>query len=117
MQNKKEKVQILADKLNSIIPLIDSFANSLTEEEYELFVESKEVLEEKINHGLSALPLIMACGGDYDDTEDRMKIKTLECLIELIKVRQQYKKEMVRIKEESEKKQEVLNIFRNMGMM
>ena len=33
MENKKEKVQILADKLNGILPLIDSFMDSLNDED------------------------------------------------------------------------------------
>ena len=89
MEDKKEKAQILADKLNNILPLIDGFMNSLNEEDYELLEESRQALKERINVNTSAMALIIACGGNYDDTEDRMKIKTLDCLIDLIKARKE----------------------------
>lgn len=112
--DKKEKAQILADKLNSILPLIDSFMDSLNEEEFELLEESRQALKERINKNTSAMPLILACGGNYDDTEDRMKIKTLDCLIDLIKVRKEYKEEKIKAQEKQQNIQEVLNLF---GMM
>ena len=34
MEDKKEKAQILADKLNNILPLIDGFMNSLNDEDF-----------------------------------------------------------------------------------
>lgn len=116
MENKKEKVQILADKLNGILPLIDSFMDSLNDEDFELLKESKEALEEKININNGAMALIYACGGNYDDTEDRMKIKTLDCLIELIKSRKEYKEEKIKMMETQKNQQEVLKLFGLMGM-
>lgn len=117
MKDKKEKAQILADKLNNILPLIDGFMNSLNEEDYELLEESRQALEERINVNISAMALIIACGGNYDDTEDRMKIKTLDCLIDLIKARKEYKEEKIKAQEKQKNMQEVLNIFGMMGMM
>lgn len=114
MKDKKEKAQILADKLNNILPLIDSFMDSLDKEEFELLEESRQALKERININTSAMPLIFACGGNYDDTEDRMKIKTLDCLIDLIKVRKEYKEEKIKAQEKQQNMQEVLNLF---GMM
>lgn len=116
MENKKEKVQILADKLNGILPLIDSFMDSLNDEDFELLKESKEALEEKININNGAMALIYACGGNYDDTEDRMKIKTLNCLIELIKSRKKYKEEKIKMLETQKNQQEVLKLFGLMGI-
>ncbi len=115
MLNKEEKVKILAEKLNNILPLLDGFMNSLNEEDFELLEESKEVLQEKININNSALVLINACGGDYDDTEDRMKVKTLDCLIDLLKVRKEYKEEKMKQEKTNKNKQEILELFRFMG--
>lgn len=117
MKDKETKVQILADKLDNTLMLIDSFMNSLNEEDFELLKEAKESLEEKISINNSALPLILACGGNYDNTEDRMKIKTLDCLIELIKARKEYKEEKIKALEEQKNKQEVLKLFGAMGMI
>lgn len=111
MENKREKVQILADRLITLLPLIDGFMNELDDEDFELLEESKKALKEKININNSAMPLIMACGGDYDDTEDNMKLKTLECLIELIKVRKEFKKSMLKKEQENQNKQDVLRLF------
>ena len=116
MEDKKVKAQILADKLNNILPLIDGFMNNLSEEEFELLEESRQALKEKININTSAMPLIMACGGNYDDTEDRMKIKTLDCLIDLVKTRKEFKEEVIKAQKEQENMRKVLNLFRMMGI-
>lgn len=117
MLNKKEKAQILADKLNNILPLIDGFMNSLDDEDFELLEESKQALKQRININTSAMPLIMACSGNYDDTEDRMKIKTLDCLIDLIKTRKQFREEKIKAQNKQQNMQEVLNLFGIIGMM
>ena len=116
MDNKKEKVQILADKLNGILPLLDSFMNSLNDEDFELLEESKQALKEKISTNNGAMALIYACGGTYDDTEDYMKIKTLDCLINLLKARKEYKEEKMKMIETQKNQQEVLKLFGLMGM-
>lgn len=117
MEDKKIKVQILADKLDNTLMLIDSFMDSLNEEDFELLKEAKDSLEEKINMNNSALPLILACGGNYDDMEDRMKIKTLDCLIDLIKARKEYKEEIIKALEAQKNRKEVLKLFGAMGMI
>lgn len=111
MDNKKEKAKILADRLIALLPLIDGFMESLENEEFELLEECKKSLREKINMSNSALPIIMACGGDYNDTEDTMKLKTLESLIELIKVRKEFKESMIAKQKENQNKQDVLRLF------
>ena len=116
MKNKKEKAQILADKLNDILPLIDGFMNSLDDEDFELLETAKDGLKDKINYGNSASVLIMALGGNYDDTEDRMKVKTLDCLIELIKTRKEYREELLKKQEKQKNKQEAIDMFKAMGM-
>lgn len=116
MVDKKEKVQILADKLINLLPLFDSFMESLSEEDLELLDECKETLTHRINRNNGAMALIYACGGSYDDTEDCMKVKTLECIIKLLKVRKEYKEEKIKMIEKNKKQQEVLSLFGLMGM-
>ena len=111
MDNKKEKAKILADRLIALLPLIDGFMESLEDEEFELLEECKKSLREKINMSNSALPIIMACGGDYNDTEDTMKLKTLESLIELIKARKEYKDSLLEIAQEKQNNEDVLRLF------
>lgn len=112
----KEKIQILADRLQSLLPLVDIFVNNISDEDFELLETAKDGLKDKINYGNSASVLIMALGGNYDDTEDRMKVKTLDCLIELIKTRKEYREEMLKKQEEQKNRQEAINIFKAMGI-
>ena len=116
MEDKKIKIQILADRLTPLLQLVDGFMESLTDEDYELLKESRDCLQDKINYGNSASVAIMALGGNYDDTEDRMKIKTLDCLIDLLKSRKEYKKALVEQQEEQKNRQEAIDVFRAMGM-
>lgn len=113
---KNIKVQILADKLMALMPIIDGLMESMDSEDFELLEETREYIERKINYGNSAIPVIMALGGNYDDTEDRMKAKTLDSLIELIKVRKEYKEELLKKQDEHKKIQENINIFKKLGL-
>ena len=116
IENKKIKIQILADRLTPLLQLVDGFMESLTDEDYELLKEAKDCLQDKINYGNSASVVIMALGGNYNDTEDRMKIKTLDCLIDLLNSRKKYKKALLKQQEEQKNRQEAINVFRAMGM-
>lgn len=116
IEDKKIKIQILADRLTPLLQLVDGFMESLTDEDYELLKETKDCLQDKINYGNSASVVIMALGGNYDDTEDRMKMKTLDCLIQLIKTRREYREELLEQQEEQKNRQEAINVFRAMGM-
>ena len=116
IKDKKIKIQILADRLTSLLQLVDGFMESLNDEDYELIKEARNCLQDKINYGNSASVLIMALGGNYDDTEDRMKVKTLDCLIELIKTRKEYREELLEKQEEQKNRQEAIDVFRAMGM-
>ena len=116
IEDKKIKIQILADRLTPLLQLVDGFMESLADEDYELPKETKDCLQDKINYGNSASVVIMALGGNYDDTEDRMKIKTLDCLIDLLKSRREYKETLLEQQEEQKNRQEAINVFRAMGM-
>ena len=116
IKDKKIKIQILADRLTTLLQLVDGFMESLTDEDYELLKETKDCLQDKINYGNSASVVIMALGGNYNDTEDRMKIKTLDCLIDLLKSRKEYKKALVKQQEEQKNRQEAIDVFRAMAM-
>ena len=116
IKDKKIKIQILADRLTPLLQLVDGFIESLTDEDYELLKETKDCLQDKINYGNSASVVIMALGGNYNDTEDRMKIKTLDCLIDLLKSRKEYKKALVKQQEEQKNRKEAIDVFRAMGM-
>lgn len=96
--------------------LVDGFMEDLTDEDYELLKETRDCLQDKINYGNSASVVIMALGENYDDTEDRMKIKTLDCLIDLLKSRKECKEVLLKQQEDQKNKQEAIDVFRAMGM-
>ena len=116
IKDKKIKIQILADRLTPLLKLVDGFMESLNDDDYELLNETRDCLQDKINYGNSASVLIMALGGNYNDTEDRMKVKTLDCLIDLLKSRKEYKEALLKQQEEQKNRQEAINVFRAMGM-
>ena len=116
IEDKKIKIQILADRLTALLQLVDGFMESLNDEDYELIKETRNCLQDKINYGNSASVVIMALGGNYDDTEDRMKIKTLDCLIDLLKSRKEYNEALLEKQEEQKNRQEAIDVFRAMGM-
>ena len=116
IEDKNAKIQILADKIMSLLPLVDGIMESMDNEDFELLEETKKCLKEKINYGNSVSVVIMALGGNYDDTEDRMKIKTLDSLIELIKARKEYRQELLKQQESQKNNQEAINIFKAMGI-
>ena len=116
IKNKELKVQLLADRIMSLLPLVDGIMKSMDDEDFKLLKETREHLEDKINYGNSASIVIMALGGNYDDTEDRMKAKTLESLVELIKIRKEYKEKLLEKQKEQKNKQEAINMFKAMGM-
>lgn len=116
IKNKKLKINILADKLMTLFPLLDGIMENLTDDDYELLNETRDCLQDKINYGNSASVLIMALGGNYNDTEDRMKVKTLNCLIDLLNSRKEYREALLKQQEEQKNKQEAIEMFKAMGM-
>lgn len=108
---RKEKIQLIADTLGMLLQQIDTFTMNFTKEDLDIMEESKEALESKILHNMSALPLIIALGGDYDETEDKMKIATLDELISIIKARNEYKEKAIQTKKNNNRKKEILRIM------
>lgn len=88
--DKKEKIQFIATQLQNLLPIIDMVAVEL-ENDIDLLDEAANKIKEKISHNEAALPIITALGGSYDSAEDKCKLKTLQCLIDFIKVRNEYK--------------------------
>ena len=116
-EEKKKKVQAIADIIQSVLQQVDIFTQVLTKEDFEILEEARSELENKINYKQSAMPLLFAIGADPDTTEDEMKLKTINLLIELIKARIEYKEEMLKLQEKNQKNQEAMNLFKSMGIL
>lgn len=107
----KEKIQGLADIIQLLLQQVDLFTATLNEKDFELLEEAKNTLENHISRNMSALPIIMSCGGNYDSMEDEMKLKTLDLLIELMKTRIEYREKLKDQKENNKNKEDILKTF------
>lgn len=110
-EEKEKRIKLIAETIEYLMKQIDLFVNQMTYEDIEILIESKEALKEKISRNESAMALIFALGGDYDSSEDEMKIETLDCLIKIIKARNKYKNKVLEKQEEMKKRQETLRIL------
>ena len=107
----KVKIQALADIIQSLLQQVDLFTATLNEKDFELLEKAKKELENHISKNMSALPIIMACGGNYDSMEDEMKLKTLDLLIELTKTRIEYREKLKEQQDNNKNKEDILKIF------
>lgn len=114
---KKRKIQAIADVIQDLLLQVDLFTQVLQKEDFAILEDAKSSLKEKISYKQSAMPLLLALGADPNTTEDEMKLKTIELLVELIKVRIEYREEMIKIKESNNNKQDAINLFKNMGII
>lgn len=110
-EEKEKRIKLIAETIEYLMKQIDLFVNQMTYEDIEILIESKEALKEKISRNESAMALIFALGGDYDSSEDEMKIETLDCLIKIIRARNKYKNKVLEKQEEMKKRQETLRML------
>lgn len=110
-EEKEKRIKLIAETIEYLMKQIDLFVNQMTYEDIEILIESKEALKEKISRNESAMALIFALGGDYDSSEDEMKIETLDCLIKIIRARNKYKNKVSEKQEEMKKRQETLRML------
>lgn len=113
----KEKVEGLSIMIESLLQQVDIFAQTIEAEDMELLEEAKNQLENKISYKQSAFVLYAALGMNADTTEEKMKLKTINLLIELIKARVEFKNEILRLEEENQKKEENIALFKTLGLL
>lgn len=110
-EEKEKRVKLIADTIEYLMNQIDLFVNQMTYEDIEILIECKDSLKEKISRNESAMALIFALGGNYDSSEDEMKIETLDCLIRIIKARNKYKNKVLEEQEKMKKRNEALKML------
>lgn len=110
-EEKKKRVQLIADTVQHLLQQIDMFSNMMTAEDIDILIECKDKLQEKILHNESAMAFILALGGNYDSAEDEMKIETLDCLIKMMRARNKYKEKVLEEQEKVKKRQEALRML------
>lgn len=103
--------QDVANLLSGISYTINKLKEKLNKEDFKLLEKAKKELENHISRNMSALSIIMACGGNYDSMEDEAKLKTLDLLIELMKTRIEYREKLKEQQESNKNKEDILKIF------
>lgn len=118
MNDKKLQAQLLADKVQPLLQMVDMFVNGMNDEDFELLKESEEILIDHISMQHSAMVLTSAFGIETDTLEEEHKAKTLNILIKLLKERKQYRKDIEEKQIEKEtlekNRKELMNIFKNL---
>ena len=112
---EKERIQLLADQLQSLLVIVDSFIENLTDEDFSLLEKSKDTIQANINLRESAATLTMAFGIEQDTTEDKYKIKTLNSILALLNVRKEFRSAMIekqeRDKRIKENREQIMNLL------
>lgn len=110
----KEKEEGLSTLIESLLQQFDIFAQIIEAEDLKLLVETKNQLENKISY---VFALYTATGMNIDTTEEMIKLKTINLLIELIKARTEFKNDILRLEEENKKKEENIALFKTLGLL
>ncbi len=87
---EEKRIQILADQLQSFLIITDSFTKNLEEEDYDLLRRAKKSLLANKMFKESAVTLTTAFGIKQDTLDEEYKVKTIDALIELFKIRKEY---------------------------
>lgn len=101
---EKQRIQLLADQLQSFLVIADSFVENLTDEDYELLEKAKSTLKANINIKHSAATLAAAFGIEQDTIDEEYKIKSLEAITALFNTRKSYRKALIEKVENDRKK-------------
>lgn len=116
-EEKKRKAQAIADVLKDLVQQVDIFSQVITKDDYSILEEVRETLKSRIEYKQSASVMFYAVGADADTTDEEMKLKTMNLLIELIKTRMEYREKMMQLQKEKENKQNAIDLFKSMGMI
>lgn len=100
----------LEEKIESVMILIDSMKDDLPRLE-----EARNALQDKISHNESAMAVIIAMGGRYDSTEDKLKLRFLDLVIELIRARAEGFTEVLNSRIQEAKNKDMLKGFFGVG--
>ena len=118
MNKEEQRIQLLADQLQSFLTITDSFVSELSDDDYEILKKARETLLANINIKQSAATLAMAFGIEQDTLDEKYKAKTIDNLISLFKTRKEYRTELIKkaksdkLKEQNRK--EIMKLFGSM---
>lgn len=114
---KEEKIQLLADVIQNLLQQVDMFTQTLTTEDVDLLDQAQEELQHKISIKRNGMVLFNALGVSSDTFEDEMKLNTIKLLIDLMKVRIEYKDNILKHKQEEQQRLKQIEEFRKIGLI
>lgn len=89
------RVEEIAIIVKELLQQVDIFTIGFDKNDIKLLEQAKEELLHDISYKESALPLILAMGGNYDSMEDKFKVRTIDVLIQLISLRKEYTESII----------------------
>lgn len=108
--NNAERVKEFAESISNFFLVFDGLF--LYEDDAEqLLNDVKKSIEEKILHNESALPLIIAMGGNYDSEIDRAKVEEIKALLDMLKARKNLQKATENQNKKKNNNAEILALF------
>lgn len=111
-----KKIEALANVIQELMIQVDTFTQVLSSNDFDLLEAAKKSLEDKINYKMSAAPLILALGGNSDTTDDHYKLKSLYALIDFMKLRIEYREEIIKRKKEEKARKDNLKELQALGL-
>ena len=106
--DRAEEIKEFSESLKTFFIMFDGLF-LYTENAEELLTEARESLKEKILRNESALPVIMAMGGNYDSDIDNAKVEELNALLGLLKARQHLRQETIQKNKRNDTNTELLS--------
>lgn len=106
----KNEIENFAEEIKHFLIYFDVTFLSDDKSE-EMLQDALKGLKAKVNYNESVLPVILAVGGNYDSTIDRIKIKETQALIDLLKARRELQTAKKEELEKAENQKAILSIF------
>lgn len=114
--DEKDKIEALAIVIKDLLQQVDVFTQVLTSNDFKLLETAADSLYEMISYKQSAATLLYAIGGNPDTEDDEYKLKTLNKLVDLMKLRIEYRERVIKKQKENRKRQEALKMFQDIGL-
>lgn len=114
--SKEEKVKNVAFIIQNLLEQIDMYCMGFSKDDFEILNEAEKELKKKISFKQNGAVLLYALGSDPNTLEDEMKLKTIEVLIQLFKIRINYKDELIKQIDAKQKSEELLNQLKAAGL-
>ena len=108
--DEKQRIKEVAEQIAGLLQIVDVTAIAL-KDDFDLIDKVADSLKEQISFKESASIVFTALGKNYDGLEDGYKLKTINCLKELLKIRYEYGEALKKQKIEKQNHDKILKMF------